>query len=212
MSQVPQAPALSRLRQQLDFIVEIDKLKYILRKTRLFGSQRHENDAEHSWHLCMMAMVLQEYTPATVDVLKVMKMLLIHDLVEIDAGDTFLYDPARAAQHSVAEAAAAERIFGLLPAEQGEEMKALWQEFETGDSAEVLFARALDRLEPVLQNLSNGGGTWAEHQIPLATILQKIQGIQRGTPVLWDEIIDRMQQGIADGSVVVGVENPTTTA
>lgn len=204
MSDLPGSSPSLRLSQQLQFIVEIDKLKYILRKTRLFSSLRHENDAEHSWHLCMMALVLQEYAPAPVDLLKVMKMLLIHDLVEIDAGDTFLYDPARAAQHSEAEAAAAERIFGLLPAEQGDEMKALWQEFETGDSPDVYFARALDRLEPVLQNLSNGGGTWAEHRIPMETVLSKIQGIQKGTPAIWDEIVLRMQEGIANGSVEMG--------
>lgn len=197
----------TRLAQQLAFIHEIDKLKYILRKTCLFNSERRENDAEHSWHLCMMVLVLQEYSPEPIDTLKVLKMLLIHDLVEIDAGDTFLYDPARQAQANAdAEEAAAQRIFGLLPEDQRDEFYALWQEFETADNANTRFARAIDRMEPLFQNLTNGGGTWKEHEVPLSKVFDRVKGIAAGTPELWDYFLEELPRALASGQIEAGAE------
>ncbi|MFN3529341.1 MAG: HD domain-containing protein [Bacteroidia bacterium] len=194
----------NRLLQQMAFLHEIDKLKYILRKTCLFHSSRHENDAEHSWHLCLMAITLAEYSPEPINLLKVLKMLLIHDLVEIDAGDTFLYDPARTTQHSAAEENAAHRIFGMLPDDQQHELYALWHEFETADNPDTRFARAIDRLQPVLQNLTNGGGTWKEHQIPLETILNKVAGIQKGSSTLWNYMVEAIETALTQGEITLG--------
>ena len=142
-----------RIRQQIVFICEIDKVKQIMRRTLLMDSSRRENDAEHSWHLAMMALLLAEYSDEPVDVARVIKMVLIHDLVEIDAGATFLYASDRnAADTRAAEEAAAERIFGLLPFDQGTELKELWQEFEAKQTTDARFAGALDRLQPLLHN------------------------------------------------------------
>ena len=175
-----------KLLQQIAFIHEIDKLKYIQRKTRLFNSDRRENDAEHSWHLALMALTLAEHADEPVDTLKVLKMLLIHDLVEIDSGDVFLYDTIINHDNTIAERKAAERIFGLLPAKQAKEFIAIWEEFETGDTPESRFAHAMDRLEPILQNVSNQGGTWTEHNVPYDTVIQKTNKIGHGSKILWD--------------------------
>mgnify|MGYP003639374109 FL=1 len=190
---------MERLRKQLEFIHEIDKLKYIQRKTKLFKSNRHENDAEHSWHLAMMAMVLVEHSNEPIDILKVLKMVLIHDIVEIDAGDTFLYDTTKSHDNWNEELAAAERIFGLLPIDQKEELIAVWKEFETGETNEAKFAKAIDRLEPVMQNLSNGGGTWTEFSVELETVIKKINGIQKGSNTLWDYTEEMIDQGLRNG-------------
>ncbi len=176
----------TKLFQQIAFIKEIDKIKYITRKTRLFSSDRHENDAEHSWHLSVMALVLLEYANDDVDVLKVLKMVLIHDIVEIDAGDTFLYDTKKEHINTAEERKAAERIFGLLPKEQAEEFIAVWEEFEGGETKEAKFAKAMDRLQPILQNVSNQGGTWSEYNVPYSTIHSKVKGIECGSQALWD--------------------------
>ncbi|MBB5637209.1 putative hydrolase of HD superfamily [Pedobacter cryoconitis] len=175
-----------KLLQQIAFIHEIDKLKYIQRKTRLFNSDRRENDAEHSWHLAMMSLILAEHANEPVDTLKVLKMLLIHDVVEIDSGDVFLYDTIVNHDNTIAERKAAERIFGLLPEEQAKEFIAIWEEFETGDTAEARFARSMDRFEPILQNVSNQGGTWTEYDVPYDTVMQKTSKIQHGSKVIWD--------------------------
>ena len=199
------------LQQQLAFLYEIDKLKYIFRKTKLINNpDRFENDAEHSWHLCIMAMVLQAYANEPVDLLRVIKMLLLHDIVEIDAGDTFFFDPSRAPQQSEAEEAAAERIFGLLPEAQRTEFRSLWMEFEAGVSPEAKYAKAIDRIEPVFQNLSNGGGTWKEHQVPLSVILKKLSIIAQGAPLLWQFTEESIQDALGAGRIEVGPE-PTTT-
>ncbi|MFN8248067.1 MAG: HD domain-containing protein [Ferruginibacter sp.] len=175
----------ARLIKQIAFIHEIDKLKYIQRKTRLFNSTRTENDAEHSWHLAMMTIVLAEHSNVPLDVLKVMKMVLIHDVVEIDAGDVFLYDTKRSHSNTEAERAAAERIFGMLPAEQEAELKALWEEFEEGKTSEAKFARAMDRLEPLLQNVSNDGGTWREHNVDYSDVYKTQVVIRDGSETIW---------------------------
>lgn len=190
---------LERLEQQIAFVKQIDKLKYIQRKTRLFNSDRHENDAEHSWHLAMMAMVLAEHANGQVDLLKVIKMVLIHDIVEIDAGDTFLYDTSKSHINTEEELIAAKRIFGMLPEEQAQDLLDVWVEFESGQTAEARFAKALDRLQPILQNVTNGGGTWKEFEIQLTKILQKVCVIEKGSSILWDygeeQILDTAKKG-----------------
>jgi len=185
------------LLQQVAFIHEIDKVKYIQRKSRLFSSDRRENDAEHSWHLAVMAMVLARHANEPVDTLKVIKMLLIHDVVEIDAGDVFLYDTVLNHTNTEAERKAAERIFGLLPTEQAEEFTAIWEEFEAGETPEAKFARAIDRLEPLLQDVSNKGIVWREHNISYDKVVQKNSIIQQGSQTLWDfgkSLIDEMAE------------------
>lgn len=189
-----------RLLKQLEFIREIDKVKYIFRKTRLFNSPRHENDAEHSWHLAIMALLLSEHANEQVDVLKVLKMLLIHDIVEIDAGDIFLYDSVVNHTNTEAEQKAAERIFGLLPAQQATEYIAIWDEFEASETPEAKFARAMDRLEPLLQNVSNNGGTWKEFSVNYEKVIEKKSVIKNGSETLWafakQLIDDSVEQGI----------------
>lgn len=176
---------LSSILQQIEFIREIDKLKYIQRKTRLFNSDRNENDAEHSWHLAVMAIVLAEHSNVPVDILKVVKMVLIHDIVEIDAGDTFIYDTQKNHTNTDDERLAANRIFGMLPAEQASELIAVWEEFEAGETSEAKFARAMDRLEPLLQNSSNNGGTWKEFGVKYEQVYEKKKVIREGSETLW---------------------------
>lgn len=190
---------LTDLAKQMAFIHEIDKLKYIQRKTRLFNSTRHENDAEHSWHLAMMAMVLAEHANEKVDVMKVVKMLLIHDIVEIDSGDIFLYDNLVNHDNTVEEQKAAARIFGLLPEKQAEEFISLWEEFEAGTTAESRFAKSIDRLEPILQNVSNEGGTWSEYEVKYDTVIQKTSKMKDGSQVLWDHTNNLFDESIAKG-------------
>ena len=182
----PTIMAFEHLLRQIAFIHEIDKLKYILRTTRLFNSDRRENDAEHSWHLATMALVLAEHANQPVDLLRVVKMLLIHDVVEIDAGDIFLFDTAINHANTQAERKAAERIFGLLPPAQAAEFTAAWEEFEAGRSPEAQFARAIDRLEPILQNVSNGGGTWREFGVSYEKVVLKTGTMALGSQTLWD--------------------------
>lgn len=175
-----------RVSQQISFIKEIDKIKYIQRKTKLFNSDRAENDAEHSWHLAMMSIVLAEHTNNAVDLLRVVKMVLIHDIVEIDAGDIFMYDTTQSHTNTEAERRAAERIFGLLPKEQAEEFIAIWEEFEAGETDEAKFAKSMDRLEPLLQNSSNNGGTWREYNVGYDQVYAKKSIIKEGSTVLWN--------------------------
>ena len=185
---------LSRILMQMEFIKEIDKLKYIQRKTKLFNSDRHENDAEHSWHLAMMVMVLSEYANEPVDVLKVLKMVLLHDIVEIDAGDTFLYDTTKNHVNTEEELIAAQRIFGILPEDMAKDFMEIWIEFENGETKDAKFAKAIDRLEPILQNLSNQGGTWTEYNVPFDTVYQKIDKIKDGSTFLWDHVDELIEE------------------
>ncbi len=188
------------LLKQIEFIKEIDKVKYIQRKTKLFNSDRNENDAEHSWHLAVMAIVLAGHSNAPVDVLKVLKMVLIHDIVEIDAGDTFIYDTQKSHSNTDEERAAANRIFGMLPREQADEFIAIWEEFEAGATHEAKFARAMDRLEPLLQNTSNNGGTWKEFGVSYHAVYEKKKPIKEGSETIWsyaEQLInDSVEQGI----------------
>jgi putative hydrolase of HD superfamily len=188
-----------QLQKQVDFIHEIDKVKYIQRKTRLFNSDRTENDAEHSWHLALMALVLSGHSNEAIDLFKVIKMLLIHDLVEIDAGDVFLYDTTINHTNTAAELAAARRIFGLLPQDQAEELILIWAEFEAGETAESKFARAMDRFEPLLQNRSNKGGTWKEFNVPYDKVIEKKSVIKKGSDLLWNYAKKLIDNSVEEG-------------
>ncbi|WP_264534613.1 HD domain-containing protein [Flavobacterium sp. N1736] len=174
------------LLHQIAFIKEIDKVKYIQRKTKLFNSDRNENDAEHSWHLALMAIVLAEHSNEPIDVLKVVKMVLIHDIVEIDAGDTFIYDTQKSHDNTDEERLAANRIFGLLPKNQANELIVIWEEFEAGETNEAKFAKSMDRLEPLLQNTSNDGGTWKEFGVNYNKVHEKKSVIKEGSKTIWN--------------------------
>lgn len=187
------------LLQQIAFIKEIDKIKYIQRKTKLFNSDRNENDAEHSWHLAMMAIVLAEHSNETIDVLKVVKMVLIHDIVEIDAGDTFIYDTKKSHNNTDEERLAANRIFGLLPQEQATALITIWEEFEAGETAEAKFARSMDRLEPLLQNASNQGGTWAEFNVDYSKVYEKKKVIKEGSHTIWKFAENIINESVENG-------------
>ncbi|MFB9076789.1 HD family hydrolase [Flavobacterium procerum] len=188
------------LLDQIAFIKEIDKVKYIQRKTKLFNSDRCENDAEHSWHLALMAIVLAEHSNVSIDVLKVVKMVLIHDIVEIDAGDVFIYDTAKNHSNTDEERLAANRIFGLLPEKQKEEFISIWEEFEAGETNEAKFAKSMDRLEPLLQNTSNNGGTWKEFGVKYDKVYEKKSVIKNGSATLWN-----YAEGLINESVVKGI-------
>jgi putative hydrolase of HD superfamily len=190
-----------RLDQQIEFIVEIDKLKQVLRQTSILGGERRENSAEHSWHLGIMALTLAEYAGDAIDLLRVVRMLLIHDLVEIDAGDTFCYDAQANLSKAAREQAAADRIFGLLPAGQGRELHALWEEFEAVETAEARFANALDRLQPLLHNYHNQGGTWRAHGITRDAVLRRMAPIQEGAPMLWPYVLEVVEASCAAGYI-----------
>lgn len=154
-----------RLRRQIDFVTEIDKLKNIYRQTYVLGEDRKENDAEHSWHIALMAFLLAEHSNQKIDVLKVIKMLLVHDIVEIDAGDTFCYDSEGYKTKADREEKAARRIFGILPQDQSEEFYGLWREFEDGITPEAGFADVLDRIQPLILNYTKDGISWKEHDV-----------------------------------------------
>ncbi|MGV2099725.1 HD domain-containing protein [Rhizobium sp. 21-4511-3d] len=175
-----------RLSQQIAFILEVEKLKTVLRRTLLLDRSRVENDAEHTWQLALMAMVLSEHSREKVELVRVLKMLLIHDIVEIDAGDTFAYDTVLAASQAERELKAAERIFALLPEDQAREFRALWDEFEAKASAESRFANAMDRLQPLLHNFFTEGGTWSAGGITAANVERRMQPIGMASDTLGD--------------------------
>ena len=192
--------ANARLIQQIRFIVEVDKLKEILRQTLLTQSRRQENDAEHSWHLCLMVLVLAEHanTP-NLDVLKVLKMLLIHDIVEIDAGDTFAYDSAQQADQHTRESRAAERIFGLLPADQTAEFRGSWDEFEARATPEAKFAAALDRFQPMLQNCLTEGVAWRQNGVTSDRVFARGRYIAEGAPAVWEHAAELIAAAVQAG-------------
>ena len=190
---------LEKLLKQIDFIKEIDKVKYIQRRTRLFNSDRNENDAQHSWHLALMAIVLAEHTNEPIDIFKVIKMVLIHDIVEIDAGDTFIYDTIKSHSNTDDERLAANRIFGLLPEEQANELIGIWEEFEAGETNEAKFARTMDRLEPLLQNTSNNGGTWNEFGVDYNKVYEKKKIIKDGSNTIWKYAEELINDSVAKG-------------
>ena len=193
-----------RLAKQLNFI-EIDQLKNVYRQTLLMNGKRYENDAEHSWHLGIMVILLSEYaTGEDLNILKVIKMVLLHDLVEIDAGDTFCYDNKAARDKAAREEKAANRIFGILPADQESEFRKLWDEFEERKSPEARFAAALDRLQPILHNYNTQGAAWRAHGVTSDVVIEKNQHISQGAPELWDYatmlIKDAVEKGYLRGT------------
>lgn len=178
--------AQDRLDRQMDFCLEIDKQKLIGRQTYLSDGQRKENDAEHAWHLAIMAILLQEYANEELDLLKTVTMLLIHDLVEIDAGDTYAYDTERQKTKQQRETAAADRIFSLLPEDQAQSLRALWEEFESGMTPEARFAHTMDNLQPTMLNAATGGKAWAQRKNRLSQVLKRNQNTAAGSKTLWD--------------------------
>lgn len=189
----------NRLRRQVEFIVECDKLKEIFRQTINSQSRRAENDAEHSWAFCLCVLVLAEHANEPIDVMRVMKMAIIHDLVEIDAGDTFAYDLTAAANQHAREALAADRIFGLLPADQAKEFRALWDEFEARATPEAKFAHACDRFQPMLLNARTEGGSWRAHGITHDKAQRRGAPVADGSTVLWEEIEAMLRTAVAAG-------------
>ena len=193
---------MNRLEQQLQFILEIDKVKKIIRQTPLSDASRKENDAEHSWHIALMAYLLQEYAEEPVEVSKVMLMVLIHDLVEIDAGDTYAYDTEGAKTKDEREKKAADRIFGLLPEEQGMYLKALWEEFEAYETAEAKYAHMLDNFQPLLLNDAAGGISWTEHQVKKSQIYKRNEKVEETSATIWKCMQDKIDKHIQAGHVL----------
>ena len=175
-----------RLEQQFNFILEADKEKTILRQTLLSDGTQHENDADHAWHMALMCILLSEYANEAIDVLKTVTMLLIHDVVEIDAGDTYAYDPQGLSTQREREEKAADRLYSLLPPDQGQKLRAIWEEFEEGKTPEARFAHTLDNVQPAMLNRATGGRMWREHQVRLSQILNRNKNTADGSAVLWD--------------------------
>src|SRR5436190_8983619 len=188
---------MDRLARQLQFIVEIDKLKSIYRRTYLVDGARHENSAEHSWHLAMLAMVLAEHANEPLDIAKVVRMVLVHDIVEIDAGDTYIY--AEQGDKAEREGLAADRVFGLLPPDQEVEFRGLWEEFENGVTAEARFAAALDRFVPQLHNYHTQGRSWKEHGITAERVLTRNEEMSQGSAILWEWTQILIERAVSEG-------------
>lgn len=190
-----------RFEKQLEFILEIDKEKQILRQTHLTGHGRRENDAEHAWHMAIMIYLLKEYSNEKIDVAKAMMMALIHDIVEIDAGDTYAYDAAGLATQKERETKAAERIFGILPEEQQRELRGLFDEFEEYATPEARFARAMDNLQPLLLNNSNGGADWREHGVSREQVVNRQSKSERGSKEIWEYIREIIEENVEKGNI-----------
>jgi len=187
------------LARRIRFALQADRLKGVVRRTRLVDGSRHENSAEHSWHLALLAVLLADTAGPEVDAARVVRMLLVHDLVEVEAGDTFAYDAAANLGRDERERLAAERIFGLLPEGQGDELRALWEEFEAGETPDARFAVAMDRFQPLLLNYHGGGGSWREHGITRAQVLRRMAPIELGAPALWAMVLDVVDHACALG-------------
>lgn len=191
-----------RLKNQLEFILEIDKEKNIFRQTHLSGHGRNENDAEHAWHMAVMAYLLQEYSNEKIDILRVIMMCLVHDVVEIDAGDTYAYDEEGLKTQKTRENAAKERIYSLLPEDQKRTLTAIFDEFEENQTAEAKFAHAMDNLQPLLLNNSNGGGDWKEHKVTSAQVYARQSRTKDGSEVLYEVTDQIIQDNIRKGSLM----------
>lgn len=190
-----------RFEKQIAFILEADKEKNILRQTHLSGHGRQENDAEHAWHMAMMIYLLKEYANAPIDLAKTMMMALIHDIVEIDAGDTYAYDAAGMETQAERERLAAERIFGLLPDDQRDELRGLFEEFEAGETAEAKFARTMDNLQPLMLNDSNDGGDWRAHQVTRTQVMKRHARNQLGSEVIGEYTKELIDKNVQKGNI-----------
>lgn len=193
---------MTRIEQQMQFIVEIDKIKNIFRQTYLSDGRRKENDAEHSWHLAIMAHLLKEYAPEGTDIFRAVLLVLVHDLVEIDAGDTFAYDEVGLATQSEREKAAAERIFALLPTDQAVEYRRLWDEFEEHATKEARYAHVLDNCQPLLLNAASGGKGWSEHQVKKSQIYKRNRHTKKDAPEIWKYMEEKILEYVNKGAVV----------
>lgn len=191
-----------RLQKQIAFIKEIDKVKSIFRQTYLADGTRKENDAEHSWHIALMAVLLKEYVSEDVDVAKVMTMVLIHDLVEIDAGDTYAYDSEGAKSKREREVKAADRIFGILPEDQGMYFRELWEEFEAYETPDAKYAHLLDNFQPLLLNDASGGRSWNEHGVHKSQIYKRNEKVQETSEEIWNTIQEVVESHIAKGNII----------
>jgi putative hydrolase of HD superfamily len=189
-----------RFKKQIEFILEVDKLKHVLRQTILMDRSRRENSAEHSWHIALLVPVLAEYSKeADIDLFQVMKILVIHDLVEIDAGDTYCYDDTGRENQAQREEIAADRVFGLLPADQAADFRALWDEFEKRATPESRFANALDRVQPLLHNYFTDGQTWQENHINSRQVHERMRPVKDGAPDLWDYVNTLIEDAVKKG-------------
>ncbi len=189
------------LLKDMEFIVELDKMKTILRQTSLISQDRYEDDAQHSWHISVMAMILSEYANEEIDTFKVIKMLLIHDLVELYAGDTFCYDKEANEDKREREVAAADKIFSMLSGDKGKEMRALWDEFEEMETTDALFAASMDRLQPMLNNYYNRGGTWKKFDVAQAEIYKRISPVKESSDDLW-KFVEHMLEDAFDKGLI----------
>lgn len=190
-----------RLEEQMAFALEIDKSKLVLRRTHLSNCGRRENDAEHAWHMAVMAYLLKEYSNEPIDIAKVMIMCLIHDIVEIDAGDTFAYDEAAKLTESAREEAAKERLFSLLPTDQAEEFAHLFEEFTACETLEAKFANAMDNIQPLLLNDSNDGYDWKENGVPYEKVLKRHNKTKMGSSTLYSMVEDMLSKNVAKGNL-----------
>lgn len=193
---------MERLQKQMEFILEVDKVKQIVRQTYLTDGSRKENDAEHSWHLALMAVLLKEYANEEVNLEKVIPMVLIHDLVEIDAGDTYAYDRAGLATQRDRETKAADRIFGMLPEDQGRRFRSLWEEFEAYETAEAKFAHVLDNCQPLILNDASGGKSWKEHTVHKSQIYKRNEHTAEGSREIWEYMKQLIDKHIQLGHVL----------
>ncbi|MBM6853315.1 HD domain-containing protein [Mediterraneibacter glycyrrhizinilyticus] len=196
------APEKERLEKQIRFIVEVDKVKNIFRQTYLADGERKENDAEHSWHLALMAVLLQEHMEDKADLTKVMIMVLIHDLVEIDAGDTYAYDEKGAQTKREREVKAADRIFGLLPEDQGQYFRELWEEFEAYETPEAKFAHLLDNFQPLLLNDASGGRSWKEHGVHRSQPMKRNERIPDTSETVWEKMQEIFDKHVKCGNLL----------
>lgn len=196
------APLPDRLAESLRFLSALDALKRVNRRTELLDRSRPENSAEHSWHIAVTAAVLSEYASEPIDLSQVIKLLLVHDIVEIDAGDTFVYDPAGQEEKADREERAAERLFGLAPADIGRDLRATWEEFERGTSAEARFARAIDRYQPLVVNGLLAGGTWKAHGISRAEVEATLCDLRDAAPILYDHMQRLMDSSVTRGELL----------
>lgn len=190
---------MNRLERQIGFLVELDKAKDVFRQSYVTSGERKENDAEHMWHLALFVLVLAEHAGEPIDVVKVLKMVLLHDIVEIDAGDTYIYDEVAKATQAVREGRAADRLYGLLPPDQQAELREVWEEFEARVTPESRFAAAVDRLQPLLLNLATQGRAWRDHGMTADRVWAVNAKIAEGSPALWAYVEGLLQDAVARG-------------
>lgn len=193
----------NRLNKQFEFCLEADKEKFIGRQTYLYDGARKENDAEHAWHMAVMTLILSEYANEKIDLLKTISMILIHDIVEIDAGDTYAYDEERKKTQKSRELAAADRIFAMLPEDQQQKFRQLWEEFESAETPEAKFARAMDNVQPIMLNSATNGKSWEERGIRLSQILERNQITPEGAEKLWDYMQENfIKPNVENGKII----------